>query len=439
MSARRAERIFYLHLTDTEAMGYLVREGIDPKILPTEELRPVLEWATKYFIDGGLTQAPSQAALEEAWVNRLNDNDIDLDDHPDDTIEWAVEQLKESWVQTNSQGMARKLVEAMAEAEEDSNISRVEILSDFATALLATATDLESGTHRVRVSDGAADALRRHDQRRDAGLEVAGLRFGLPMVDKYTHGIQPSELAILAAGPKTGKSFFLGWSALAEHEAGRPTCLYTLENTIEMTYDRLACMANGLDYSAWQRGKANNADRDKVEKWIESVTEKDSNCPLWVLQPPLGRQGFDSMVAEAKAREADSVIIDQLTFVEFPESRAPRHEKIGQGLHRLKKLLGSGRRQMSCLLAHQINREGVRAADKQGYPEMHHLAESAEVERTADWVFALYSSRDDREARLAKLFTLAARREIPVHYELAWNVGYGNIAANREHEITTYD
>jgi hypothetical protein len=433
--SKRAERIFYQHLTDTEALTFIVREGIDERVLPNDELRPILHWATDYFLNGGLRQAPSADALREEWGNRLDDNEVDLDDEPEDTIEWAIETLKSSWVYSNSAQFARDLVTTIT--DEEGHIDRVEALGAFATALLATATDLESRTYRVSVGDGIAEALRGQAERAETRADVRGMRIGLPMVDKFTHGIHDGELAILAAGPKTGKSFMLTHSAIEEWRAGRPVCLFTLENSIQMTYDRMACLANGIRYSSWQRGTATREEIDLVEKWLIEVQEKDSNCPLWVLQPPIGRQSFDSMVAEAKARDAATIMIDQLTFVEFPESRKPKHERIGDGLHRLKKLLTSGRKSTACFMAHQINREGVRAADKVGYPEMHHMADSAEIERTADWVFALYASRDDRASSLSKLYTLAARREVPQHFELTWQIGQGSIRANRTIELET--
>ena len=69
------------------------------------------------------------------------------------------------------------------------------------------------------------------------------------------------------------------------------------------------------------------------------------------------------------------LIIDQLTFIEPPDERAAPHIQIRDITHDLKTLISTGRDKMPCLLAHQINREGVKAADKVGYLEMYHLAE----------------------------------------------------------------
>jgi hypothetical protein len=77
------------------------------------------------------------------------------------------------------------------------------------------------------------------------------------------------------------------------------------------------------------------------------------------------------------------------------------------------------------LLAHQINREGIKAAEKDGELHMTHLAESAEVERTADWVFGLYQTESHRLAQTASLKILAARRVEPKEWTITWRPASG--------------
>lgn len=431
--SRYAERNLYLHLTDPVSLKTLVQEGIEDWILPNEGLRPVLRWAIKYFLDGGLTKAPTPEVMREEWGHLLDDHDIDYDEEPEVTLEWCIENLKSTWVYANSARFAKEIVTKIS--DEEGHIDRVAALGEAATNLLRVANALEPRTYRVEVRDGIQESLRTHNERKAAPAEIRGMRLGLGPIDTFTGGIMDGELAIYAAGPKTGKSFALVHVALAEWRAGRNVCLYSLENTIGMGFDRLACFAAGVDYARWQQGCARDEEVEAVKHFIhEELPSRDNQ--LWIMQPPIGRQNFDSMVGEAKAREADSLLIDQLTFVELEENtRKPKTERIGDALHHLKRLLNSGRRSMPCLLAHQINREGVKMADRVGYLEMHHLADSAEIERTADWVFGLYASRVDREAERMKMFTLAARRAAPKHFELHWKVGRGQIKYRGEIQI----
>ena len=158
---------------------------------------------------------------------------------------------------------------------------------------------------------------------------------------------------------------------------------------------------------------------------------RSSSVPLWVMQPDLGKRSFETMVADAQVREVDSMIVDQLTFVELGDPRKAKHERIGDALHRLKGTISTGRNPIPCLLAHQVSREGVKSADKSGHLKMYHLAESAEVERTADWVFGLYASRDERIAGLIKWQTLASRRAELQSWELNWMPSSGVVRVRR--------
>jgi replicative DNA helicase len=209
--------------------------------------------------------------------------------------------------------------------------------------------------------------------------------------------------------------------------------LYTLENSVEMTLDRIACLATGTNSRDWQRGAVNPDQVEAIKKVIEEMSESDH--PLYVIQPPVNKRMVEHFVREAQLLGADSLLIDQLTFITPPDSSIPRTLQIRDITHELKTMISTGRDRMPCLMAHQINREGVKAAAKTGYLEMHHLAESSEVERTADWVFSLYRSKDEVATNMAKFQTLAARREDPRHFQMNWNVGVGLIGVRNQIEL----
>jgi hypothetical protein len=442
--SRAAEIVLYQHLVDPDSLRTVLAEDIDIEILPTPELRPVFGWAVRYYLDGGLTKAPSSDAFRDRWGSLLDDHEVDLEDEPADTVEWAIERLKSAHAYREGSQFTLRFAQELG--GEDSHHERVEIVRDAAQALTSLSTTLEPGVHRVEATTGLDMALRSYEARTLNTGEIVGARLARPQphvegrpltdlepIDVHTNGIRHGELVVLAAGPKVGKSFAMARAALANWEAGLPTVLFTLENSIEMTYDRMACMAAHVDPTRWQEGRCSIEEYEAVVRWVAHMQAAED---FWVMQPPLGAQDFDSMVASARVRGAECIVIDQLTFVELPvDGHKPKHERIGEGLHRLKKLISTGRHPMACLLAHQINREGVKAADKVGYLEMHHLAESAEVERTADWVFGLYRSRDDVHANAMRFQTLAARRAPIKNWMLRWDIGRGLFIAEREFEL----
>ena len=163
-----------------------------------------------------------------------------------------------------------------------------------------------------------------------------------------------------------------------------------------------------------------------------------SDTPLWVLQPEEGKRTPEALVQGAMLRGTDDLLIDQLSWVEHPDpGRMARHEVVRDILRSLRVMISTGRHRLPLLMAHQINREGAKAADKDGYLSMWQLAESSEVERAADWVFGLYQSVDERAAMMAKFQTLASRNEDNRHFSLLWRISQGVVNVRGPLELDT--
>jgi len=201
--------------------------------------------------------------------------------------------------------------------------------------------------------------------------------------------------------------------------------LFTLENSVEMTWDRIACMATGVEYGRWQAG---TCDPEAVEAVVAFHRDEvlKSDVPFYVLKPEMDRRTFESMIRESQVRDIQSLFVDQLTHVELPSPRKNKSERVGEALQLAKGMISTSRSSMSLTLAHQIKREGMREAEKVGYHRMSDFADSADVERTTDMAFALYASADDKLACRMKFLTLAARRFEDKHWEMDWMpyVGY---------------
>lgn len=425
------ERTLIQHLVDRESLDTLAREGLPLACIPTEELRRVYVFCVDYFHHSGRTKAPSIGVVRAEYGDLLDDHEIDLSVEPDDSVEWAIDDLKGTFAHKEVASFNKRLATAMAEAETS---ERIEVVDAFASELVGLSMDLENHESKVDAREGLVERMQAYEARASDRDAVYGMRFGLPQIDAYTRGIHPGELAVLAAGPKTGKSYFLDLVALREWQAGRTAVLYTLENSVEMTLDRIACLATGVESRAWQHGECSEEQVTLVRGWVEEV--QGSDIPLHVIQPPPGARTVETMVRQAQLLDADTLILDQLTFIEPEDERAPRHLQIREITHTLKSLVSTGRGRMPCLLAHQVNREGVKAADKVGHLEMYHLAEGSEVERTADWVFGLYRSETERAALQAKFQTLAARREDTRHFQLTWSIDTGFVNVRSEIQLT---
>lgn len=419
------EEILYSSLIEIERLEILAKEGIDLEIVPTAAMRPVVAWALDYYYTSGCKQAPSLDALILEWGDTIEEEGVEISDPEDeiDTLQWALEHLKSTYLHVQWQTWMREAATQMAQATTS---ERIDVFVDQMIELGELSSRVRSRASEGVGADAFEEALRRYRQRVEMGNVPRGLMVGLRLLDEHTHGIHPGELAVLAAPPKAGKSLLVNRAAL--HEAvdrQRRVILFTLENSVEMTIDRMVCMHAGVESRKWQRGLCSEAEIARVEASRDFIRSLEGG-ELIVIKPPEGQRSVDAMVREAQVRGAESLIIDQLTFVETPYVKGrPRHETVAYTIRSLKNAISSGIYDVPCLLAHQVNREGQKAAEKTGYLEMYMLAESAEVERTADWVFGLYRGIEDRDHGLAKLQVLASRREELDAWQLAFQPGLG--------------
>lgn len=432
----RAEDCLYLSLTDVDALERIATRGIDEEMIPTVAMRPVVTWAVDQYFASGMRQAPSRVALRDTWGEVIDDARVELlpEDEEADTVDWALDELTSAFIHWKFQTFAREAATAMATA---ASVDRVKTLQAITNELFEISTSATPQRSRTDLATGARKALDVYRTDAMTGHFARGMMFGLDLVDQHTYGIHSGELAILAAGPKTGKSFMLAHVALQEFQAGRKVLLVTLENSVEMTMQRFVSLACGVNGRDWQRGTCTPEEVLRVEEWMQRLQNPlPTDGSVEVIMPEPGKRTVQSIVRYAQMVGAETLIVDQLTFMEHPSpGRKPRHEIVGEIMHDLKSAISTGPWPMACLLAHQINRPGVEAARKNGYLLMDHLAESAETERTVDWAFGLYQSREQKRIGAAVLQVLAARREDENAWEMAWEPHRGLVAAVREIEL----
>lgn len=432
----RAEDVLYLSLTDVDALETIAKRGLDTDLIPTVPMRDVVTWAIEQYFASGMTQAPSRTALLDTWGEVIDDARVELlpEDEEADTISWALDDLASQYVHWRFQQFTKDAATAMATAPPT---DRTKVLSVVTDELFHLNTAIQPQHSETGLSDGVHTAMMQYEVEQIEGHHRRGMMTGLELIDDHTYGIREGELAIFAAGPKTGKSFALDLFAINEFERGRKVVLFTLENSVEMTILRMMTLRCGVSYRSLQRGECSEMELERVRVWMDRLANPEpGDGVLEVIMPEPGQRTVQAMVRRARMSGADSVFIDQLTFVEHANpGRKQRNEVLGEILHELKAMISSGPNQMSCMLAHQINRAGVEAAKKAGQLAMEFLAESSETERTADWVFGLHQSREQGRIGEATLQILAARRERNTAWTMTWEPFHGLVAAVEEVDL----
>ncbi|MFH8483122.1 DnaB-like helicase C-terminal domain-containing protein [Streptomyces sp. NPDC018055] len=419
-----AETVLYASLTDVEALEQLSDIGLAPECIPLTGMRDVVAYAVDYFRRSGRAKAPSRELLIEQWGHRLEQCQVELPDEDlqIDEVYTAIEYLRSQYALVVSQALQREIAVDLAQAEPHERSERVHAAAAQWHQLSMTLRDRSSEVEGIQ---GLNDSLARYEQRAAAPKVLSGMALGIEAVDQHTLGIHEGELAVWAGGAKAGKSWSSTNVARAEWGRQRETVLYTLENSVKMTFDRLACQTCGVDYRQYQKGTCAPEEITRVKDWL-AQNEPDLRDGLHVISPEGGRRTPAALINQAHSYGAKSVIIDQLSHVEHPDpGRKPRHEIVRDIVVELANLISTGRQLLPLLLNVQVNREGIAAANKLGRLELTHLAESSEIERGSSWIFGLMRSDTEVAAGMATLQTIASRRMDLKHWRCAWEPWYG--------------
>ena len=425
---RYAEKQLMCHLTDEDSLTGLVAQGFNLDLIPTADLRTVVTFALDYFMSSGREVAPNAEVFEahelsngRTIANALDDLEIPWRDGYEASLEWIIEDLKSSYITSKAQTLMRAATQAMAEADAE---SRLDVFSSFITEGTQLVLDLAERRTKVNMVTDVAERLYEYEQRAANLGTKTGLTWGLDQVDEATGRLHKGELGLLAAYAKLGKSYALDRIALKAHAEGMPVALFTLENSIEMTLDRMACLATGVDPTRWQRGECPDIEVQRVRDWI-SDTEK-SDTPLHILHPDPDQRTPQAMVRMADILEVEAMIVDQLSHVVNADPKSKRADIIEmEKLRQLRLLCSTGRHRKSCMVAHQINREGKKIADKRGWHEMYDMAETSGAEREVDIAISMYQSNAMAVVHQVLLQILAFRRGPIKWWDIVWRMDQG--------------
>lgn len=252
---------------------------------------------------------------------------------------------------------------------------------------LARACDDLAGRHTVaearRVGDDLDPLIERLEAVRVGGC-VAGLRSGLPDLDKITGGFRPGSVAILAARPSVGKT------ALALNiaaQAGAPVLFFSLEMSALDLRERLVLSLGGFDLA-----RLHGLDPGALAERIAPALERVARLPLFVDDrpaiTPLDLRA--SVRAGARKHGVAFVVVDYLQLMR-PETRrhgATRNDEVGELSAACKataKEFG-----LPMLVLSQLSRLGDRDE-----PRLSHLRESGAIEQDADVVLLLSKANAD--------------------------------------------
>jgi replicative DNA helicase len=246
--------------------------------------------------------------------------------------------------------------------------------------------------------------------------QLSGIPTGFFHLDEKTDGLQPREMAIIAARPSIGKTAIA--IAIAEHAAIKskvPTLFISLEMSKEAIFRRTISTVGSIPMQSLKSGNLNEGEM----KSMMLSSGKVANSPLWFIDGSSIHSISNIMANVRRAVRKHGVrlvIVDYLQKIKAADRSEKRTYEVAEVSGKLKDIAVQTGVAMLCLA--QLNRESEK--EKGRPPRLTDLADSGQIERDADLVMLL--NRDRSEASGEAAIIIAKQRDgecgiVNLHYE----------------------
>lgn len=258
-------------------------------------------------------------------------------------------------------------------------------LLDDAEKRIFSIADRRNRTGGLReISHWLTATLERIDKLAESDNPITGVPTGWPDLDNLTAGLQPGELAIVAARPSMGKTAFaLNLAEYAALKSGVSVGIFSLEMPAEQLMMRMLASLGRIDALSIRTGRLDE------RQWgaLSGALGKLRDAPIWIddssaLTPT-------QLHARCRRQQRESglglVIVDYLQLMQAPgaESRQTEIAEISRALKALAKDLRA-----PVVALSQLNRNLEQRTSKR--PTLGDLRESGAIEADADTILFLY-------------------------------------------------
>ena len=384
-------------LTDPAAIAEVWDLGVRTEVFEEPLYSAVFNFIIDYWLASQMKSAPTPFALSQEFPGYTPTDDAE------ETTDWLAHKLQQRHV-------INRLQDVLREAAKNSTVDPIGALKTLHAAAYATAEDVAPRNLRSDMSN--VEARRERYGRRHEHPEGVGVPYGLDLLDTHTQGIFPGELAVVGAFSSVGKTMFMLHAAAQAVKKGHRPLVYTLEMSIPECEDRIDAFYSGVSYNRLTRG---NLSIDEGRAWHDAQDELRGR--LLVERPNEGERTVANLCARARQVGADSLFIDQLSFMEPGQRVQSLKEHHSVIIKQLKTEISRPGLEMPCLLVAQANRDSL----KDGL-SISSFSNATEIEQTVDMALGLHRTKDMRANHVMQLDILKSRRSDTASYLLRWEL-----------------
>lgn len=222
---------------------------------------------------------------------------------------------------------------------------------------------------------------------RNTGTKLSGYPTSFSDLDRYTGGLQPGSLTILAARPSMGKTALaLNIAQFGGGISNPPVLIFSVEMPADQLVQRMLSAQSGIDLSKLSRGMFSASQFDEIRKACDVVAQRN----IFIDQSSqLSATEFLARCRRFKTRYPDAglVVVDYLQLMSAGEKRK---ESRNQEVSDISRMLKAAAREINCpvIALSQLSREAEKRPDKK--PQLSDLRDSGAIEQDADLVMMLY-------------------------------------------------
>jgi replicative DNA helicase len=358
----------------------LSKEGFDLDLVMDSDVRSFANWTFHYLSVHG--EAPSPVAIEREFS-------ITDEGNPELPPTYLLEQLR-----TRKKRKARQeIVEKLIDEEDPEKFSQT--LVDEGYKLWSTTS---SQKHILTMEDHPEMIkyfqLEAQDQRK-------GASYGFVPLDYISGGAKKGHLSFLAARPKRYKTW-IGLKAFVEQaRQGLAPVFFNLELSDVEIYQRLVCLVSGVSFAKMKHNRLTDRDWDLIN---ERMGEFADCGPAYIVSPPYDNRTVDDLVLEVQKLQSQSVIIDQLSYLQWKGNYASEHQGYREVVHNMKNAAIKLEIPWFCIC--QFNREAANVEEMAG-AQMAGLTRA--IEETCDMFLGLHRDKEDLEMGRVQLGIVEAR------------------------------
>lgn len=285
----------------------ILKKRVTPALFETEEGKTLFKWMWDQY------HHPDHRG-EVASLERLQKRFPQFDYKPSrDSVEALILDMKRDRLNSELSDIIEEMG-ALVDEDEDPAL--------ILAAALQGLRDLnaESQDDDGMLLSNSIDVIKQEYETMSQAGGLTGLPWPWEPVNRATGGIQPEELVIVYARPKTGKTWLA--VAIAAHAYGCANArvlVYSKEMSKKAMLRRCASVICDVDYAKLKSGSLSDDERDDFYDALDSIKamERDANrtegrkpAMLFISDKKRAEGTVDSLMARAEKFKPDLIIVD---------------------------------------------------------------------------------------------------------------------------------